>query len=70
MLVQFLRGSILDLAPRPLSFWKQKLPKVNQELALKLMEEGDEEDQAGRRKKGKVRRGRAAPHWYLGAPSS
>lgn len=34
---------------------RQKLPKVNQELALKLMEEGDEEAElASRKKKGKV----------------
>lgn len=34
---------------------KQKLPKVNKELALKLMEEGDEEAElASRKKKGKV----------------
>lgn len=33
----------------------QKLPKVNKELALKLMEEGDEEaGLASRKKKGKV----------------
>lgn len=33
----------------------QKLPKVNKELALKLMEEGDEEEGlASRKKKGKV----------------
>ncbi|XP_036397964.1 nucleolar protein 10 [Megalops cyprinoides] len=33
----------------------KKLPKVNKELAIKLMEEGDdEEEQAGRKKKGKA----------------
>lgn len=37
---------------------RQKLPKVNKELALKLMEEGDDEaDLALRKKKGKVRNG-------------
>lgn len=36
---------------------RQKLPKVNKELALKLMEEGDDEaDLALRKKKGKVRK--------------
>lgn len=37
-------------------FWRrQKLPKVNKELALKLMEEGDDEAElASRKKKGKV----------------
>lgn len=36
-------------------FSGQKLPKVNKELALKLMEEGDEEaGLASRKKKGKV----------------
>lgn len=36
---------------------RQKLPKVNKELALKLMEEGDEDaDLASRKKKGKVRK--------------
>lgn len=36
-------------------FRPQKLPKVNKELALKLMEEGDEEaGLSSRRKKGKV----------------
>lgn len=36
-------------------FYGQKLPKVNKELALKLMEEGDEEaGLASRKKKGKV----------------
>lgn len=37
-------------------FWlKQKLPEVNKELALKLMEEGDDEAElASRKKKGKV----------------
>lgn len=35
---------------------RQKLPKVNKELALKLMEEGDDEaDLTLRKKKGKVR---------------
>lgn len=39
--------------------WTQKLPKVNKELALKLMEEGDEEaGLAARKKKGKV-----GEHW-------
>lgn len=34
---------------------KQKLPKVNKELALKLMEEGDDEAEVvSRKKKGKV----------------
>lgn len=34
---------------------RQKLPKVNKELALKLMEEGDDEAElASRKKKGKV----------------
>lgn len=36
---------------------RQKLPKVNKELALKLMEEGDDDaDLASRKKKGKVRK--------------
>lgn len=36
---------------------RQKLPKVNKELALKLIEEGDDEaDLALRKKKGKVRK--------------
>lgn len=36
---------------------RQKLPKVNKELALKLMEEGDDDaDLALRKKKGKVRK--------------
>lgn len=36
-------------------FYGQKLPRVNKELALKLMEEGDEEaGLASRKKKGKV----------------
>lgn len=36
---------------------RQKLPKVNKELALKLMEEGDDDaDVALRKKKGKVRK--------------
>lgn len=35
---------------------RQKLPKVNKELALKLMEEGDDDaDLVLRKKKGKVR---------------
>ena len=35
---------------------KQKLPKVNKDLALKLMEEGDDQAElASRKKKGKVR---------------
>ena len=34
---------------------RQKLPKVNKELALKLMEEGDDEAElSARKKKGKV----------------
>lgn len=38
------------------SVWlSQTLPKVNKELALKLMEEGDDEAElAARKKKGKV----------------
>jgi len=41
--------SIVSSRPR------QKLPKVNKELALKLMEQGDEEaEMASRKKKGKV----------------
>ncbi|KAG5856023.1 hypothetical protein ANANG_G00003430 [Anguilla anguilla] len=32
----------------------KKLPMVNKELAIKLMEEGDEEEQSNRRKKGKA----------------
>lgn len=41
-------------------FWlRQKLPSVNKELALKLMEEGDDEAElAYRKKKGKVRKPR------------
>lgn len=45
---------------------KQKLPKVNKDLALKLMEEGDDEAElASRKKKGKVGEGAPGHHTEL-----
>lgn len=47
--------SLLVCAMYNLFSLKQKLPKVNKELALKLMEEGDDEAEVvSRKKKGKV----------------
>lgn len=47
--------SVLVCAKYNLFSLKQKLPKVNKELALKLMEEGDDEAEVvSRKKKGKV----------------
>lgn len=55
---------------------RQKLPKVNKDLALKLMEEGDDEAElASRKKKGKVGahrhyKNQRAPFSLLGSQNS